>query len=238
MAKNGWFGIYRSETAKNGQNWDLSWYISKWRDQVFMVFRIGYTNCFFKEFCDDLINHSWLYWTNSGCMAVCLSPNSILYDAESKIHWPWVIQTENERSILQNIWFLDDLAVSIDVGNNKASMAVSKLFLFKWNIEWSWAYLVKSSNIPTSSVSMFQFSIFMIRWVQFRFHLLFLIFFIIQSPLQVARPRAQNRIDLVFLNNFCNFQCFFMKSFLFRKREKLLGSELYFVFPNVNLFTV
>ena len=145
--------------------------ISKWRDQVFMVFRIGYTNCFFKEFCDDLINHYWLYWTNSGCMAVCLSPNSILYDAESKIHWPWVIQTENERSILRNIWFLDDLAVSIDVGNNKTSMAVSKLFLFKWNIEWSWAYLVKSSNIPTSSVSMFQFSIFIIRWVQFKFHL-------------------------------------------------------------------
>ena len=120
MAKNGWFGIYRSETAKNGQNLDLSWYISKWRDQVFMVFRIGYTNCFFKEFCDDLINHSWLYWTNSGCMTVCLSSNLNLYDAESKIHWPWVIQTENERSILRNIWFLDDLAVSIDVGNNKA----------------------------------------------------------------------------------------------------------------------
>ena len=25
-------------------------------------------------------------WINSGCMAVCLSPNSILYDAESKIY--------------------------------------------------------------------------------------------------------------------------------------------------------
>ena len=35
-----WFQIYRSENAKNGQNRDLSWYISNCRDQSYMVFRI------------------------------------------------------------------------------------------------------------------------------------------------------------------------------------------------------
>ena len=35
-----WFEIYRSEKAKNGQNWDVWWYISKCRDQSYMVFRI------------------------------------------------------------------------------------------------------------------------------------------------------------------------------------------------------
>ena len=34
------FQIYRSEKAKNGQIWDISWYISKCRDQSYMVFWI------------------------------------------------------------------------------------------------------------------------------------------------------------------------------------------------------
>ena len=34
------FSIYKSKIAKNGQKWDLSWYISKCRDQSVMLFRI------------------------------------------------------------------------------------------------------------------------------------------------------------------------------------------------------
>ena len=35
-----WFHIYRSENAKNGQNRDISSYISNCRDQSYMVFII------------------------------------------------------------------------------------------------------------------------------------------------------------------------------------------------------
>ena len=34
------FQIYRSKKAKNGQIWDVWWYISKYRDQSYMVFWI------------------------------------------------------------------------------------------------------------------------------------------------------------------------------------------------------
>ena len=38
--ETGRFQTYRSKNAKNGQNWDISWYLSKCSDPIYMAFRI------------------------------------------------------------------------------------------------------------------------------------------------------------------------------------------------------
>ena len=93
----------------------------------------------------------------------------------------WTFSTISRKVF---ICFLSDVSclfLILSVHSNSRS-----IFVFDSRISVKTLRLVMSVSIPTSSVSMFQFSIFIIRWVQFKFHL-FSHFFILILKIMSAK---------------------------------------------------